>query len=156
MESNILKSQNFNSLVIQIQILMEIKSMGCLLLVIWWISNQQLSLERNMFLLILPLKPNMLQHLKLQKNHLAWEHTWIFVGKTKDFNVSLYWQYFYNSIGQIPWSNQTFRHYVEAKTIHLTNYLISEQITDIFTKALRCEKFENFIMLLGMSDVPSD
>ena len=48
------------------------------------------------------------------------------------------------------------RHHVEAKTIHLTHCSTSEQIADIFTKALGREKFENFRMQLGMSDVPSD
>ena len=48
------------------------------------------------------------------------------------------------------------RHHVEAKTIHLTHCPTSEQIADIFTNALGCEKFEKFRMLLGMSDVPSD
>ena len=48
------------------------------------------------------------------------------------------------------------RHHVEAKTIHLTHCSTSEQIVDIFTKALGREKFENFKLLQGMSDVPSD
>ena len=43
------------------------------------------------------------------------------------------------------------RHHVDAKTIHLTHCPTSEQITDIFTKALGREKFEKFRMLLGMS-----
>ena len=48
------------------------------------------------------------------------------------------------------------QHHVEAKTIHLIHCSISEQIADIFTKALGHEKFEKFRLLLGMSDVPSD
>ena len=48
------------------------------------------------------------------------------------------------------------QHHVEAKTIHLTCCSTLEQITDIFTKALGHEKFENFRMQLGMLDVPSD
>ena len=48
------------------------------------------------------------------------------------------------------------RHHVESKTIHLTNCSTSEKIVYIFTKALGREKFENFRMQLGMSDVPSD
>ena len=47
------------------------------------------------------------------------------------------------------------RHHVEAKTIPL-HCPTSEQIVDIFTKALGREKFENFRMQLGMSNVPSD
>ena len=48
------------------------------------------------------------------------------------------------------------QHHVEAKTIHLTHCPTSEQIADIFTKALGREKFEKFKMLLGMSDDPLD
>ena len=48
------------------------------------------------------------------------------------------------------------RHHVEAKTIHLTHCPTLEQIADIFTKALGHEKFENFRIQLGMSNVPLD
>ena len=48
------------------------------------------------------------------------------------------------------------RHHVEAKTIHLTHCPTSEQIADIFTKAVGREKFEKFRMQLGMLDVPLD
>jgi hypothetical protein len=48
------------------------------------------------------------------------------------------------------------QHHVEAKTIHLNHCSTSEQIADIFTKALGLEKFENFRMMLGMTNVPSD
>eukprot|EP00253_Pinus_taeda_P009423 PITA_09423 len=48
------------------------------------------------------------------------------------------------------------RHYVEAKIIHLTHCPTSKHIIYIFTKASGCEKFERFIMLLDMSDVPPD
>jgi hypothetical protein len=48
------------------------------------------------------------------------------------------------------------RHHVEAKTIHLSHCSTSEQIADIFTKALGREKFEKFRMMLGMTNVPSD
>ena len=36
------------------------------------------------------------------------------------------------------------RHHVEAKPFHLTHCFTSEQIIDIFTKALGLEKFEKF------------
>ena len=48
------------------------------------------------------------------------------------------------------------RHHVEAKTINLNHCSTSEQIVDIFTKALGREKFEKFRMMLGMTNVPSD
>jgi len=48
------------------------------------------------------------------------------------------------------------QHHVEATKIHLTHRPTSEQIADIFTKALGREKIENFRSLLGMSDIPSD
>ena len=48
------------------------------------------------------------------------------------------------------------QHHVEAKTIHLTHCPTSDQIADIFTKALGREKFENFRMQLGMSNDLSD
>ena len=47
------------------------------------------------------------------------------------------------------------RHHVEAKTIHL-NCSTSEQIPDIFTKALGREKFEKFRMMLGMTNALLD
>ena len=76
MASNILKFQTSISLVIQILTLTEIKSMGCLLQVIWWILDQQPSLgdhESNQFLLILQLKPNTLQQLKPQNKSFGFE-----------------------------------------------------------------------------------
>ena len=48
------------------------------------------------------------------------------------------------------------RHHVEAKTNHLTHCSVSEQIANIFTKALGCEKFEKIRQQLGMSNVPLD
>eukprot|EP00253_Pinus_taeda_P026963 PITA_26963 len=48
------------------------------------------------------------------------------------------------------------RHHVEAKTIHLRHYSTNEQIADIFTKALGREKLEQFRMMLGLTNIPSD
>eukprot|EP00253_Pinus_taeda_P035931 PITA_35931 len=48
------------------------------------------------------------------------------------------------------------RHHVEAKTIHLSHCSTNEQIADIFTKALGREKLEQFRMMLGLTNIPSD
>jgi hypothetical protein len=48
------------------------------------------------------------------------------------------------------------RYHVEAKTIHLRHCSTNEQIADIFTKAFGREKFEKFIMMLGLSHTPLD
>ena len=48
------------------------------------------------------------------------------------------------------------RYHVEAKTIQLKHCSTEEQIADIFTKALGRVKFEQFRMLLGMTNIPSD
>jgi hypothetical protein len=48
------------------------------------------------------------------------------------------------------------RYHVEAKTIHLRYCSTNEQITNIFTKALGREKIEKFIMMLGLTNTPSD
>ena len=48
------------------------------------------------------------------------------------------------------------QHHVEAKTIPLIHCSTSEQITDVFTKAPGCEKFEKLRMQLGMSDIASN
>eukprot|EP00253_Pinus_taeda_P001523 PITA_01523 len=48
------------------------------------------------------------------------------------------------------------RHHVEAKRIHLRHCSINEQIADIFTKALGREKLEQFRMMLGLTNIPSD
>ena len=63
---------------------------------------------------------------------------------------------FHDQTKHINTKYHLIRHHVEAKTIHLTHCPTSEQIADIFTKALGHENFENFRMQLGMSDVPSD
>jgi len=46
------------------------------------------------------------------------------------------------------------RHHVEAKTIHLRHCSKNEQIVDIFIKAVGREKFEIFIMILGLTNIP--
>jgi len=64
------KVSDFHLTIYLDSILTEIKSMECLLQVIWWILDQRLSPrdhESNMFLLIPQLKPNMLQQLRPQK-----------------------------------------------------------------------------------------
>ena len=48
------------------------------------------------------------------------------------------------------------RHHVEAKTIHLRHCSTNEQTADIFTKALRREKFEKFKTMLGLNNIPSN
>eukprot|EP00253_Pinus_taeda_P028913 PITA_28913 len=48
------------------------------------------------------------------------------------------------------------RHRVEAKTIHLRHCSTNEKIADIFTKALGREKLEQFKMMLGLTNIPSD
>ena len=48
------------------------------------------------------------------------------------------------------------QHHVEAKKNHMTHCPTLEQIADIFTKALGCEKFKIFRSLLGMSGDPSN
>ncbi|XP_059073237.1 secreted RxLR effector protein 161-like [Cryptomeria japonica] len=48
------------------------------------------------------------------------------------------------------------RCHVEVKTLHLQHCSTADQIVDIFTKALGRVKFEQFRMLLGMTDVPLD
>ena len=53
-----------------------------------------------------------------------------FHDRTKHINTKYHW----------------IRQHVEAKTIHLTHCSTSEQIANIFTKALGCEKFEKFRM----------
>jgi hypothetical protein len=48
------------------------------------------------------------------------------------------------------------RYHVESKTIHLRNCSTNEQIVDIFTKVLGKENFEKFIMMLRLTNTPSD
>ena len=48
------------------------------------------------------------------------------------------------------------RHHVDAKTIHLCHCSTNEKIVDIFTKALGREKLEQFRMMLGLTNIPSD
>ena len=79
----------------------------------------------------------------------------LFVGNTSAIQLATNPK-FHDRTKHINTKYHLIQHHVEDKTIHLTHCPTSEQIADIFTKALGCEKFENFRMQLGMSDVPSD
>eukprot|EP00253_Pinus_taeda_P008265 PITA_08265 len=57
---------------------------------------------------------------------------------------------FHDRTKRINTKYHLIRHHVEAKTIHPTHCPTSEQIADIFSKALGREKFETFRSLLGM------
>eukprot|EP00253_Pinus_taeda_P030721 PITA_30721 len=48
------------------------------------------------------------------------------------------------------------RHHVEGKIIHLRHCSTNEKIADIFTKELRRVKLEQFRMMLGLTNIPSD
>eukprot|EP00253_Pinus_taeda_P027908 PITA_27908 len=63
---------------------------------------------------------------------------------------------FHDRMKHINTKYHLIRHHVEAKTIHLRHCSTNEQIADIFTKALRREKLEQFRMMLGLTNIPSD
>ena len=63
---------------------------------------------------------------------------------------------FYDRTKHINTKYHLIRHHVEAKTIHLRHCSTNEQIADIFTKALGKKKLEQFRMILGVTNIPSD
>ena len=62
---------------------------------------------------------------------------------------------FHDQTKHINTKYHLIQHHVEAKTIHLTHCSNSDKIANIFTKSLGHEKFEEFRMQLGVSDVTS-
>jgi hypothetical protein len=48
------------------------------------------------------------------------------------------------------------QYHVETKIIYLIRCSTNEKIADIFTKTLRREKLEQFIMMLGLKNTPLD
>ena len=147
---------------------MEIKRIESQLMVIWWILDQQPSARdhaRNLFLLILPPKPNMLKHLKPLRKSFGFRKYSKICKRNKKPQLC----YLSTTFLQFNWPRilssmiepnistpSIIWHHVEAKTIHLTHCLTSEKIADIFTKALGCEKIEKFRSSLGISDIPSN
>ena len=79
----------------------------------------------------------------------------LFVDNTSAIQLAKYPK-FHDRTKHINTKYHLIRHHFEAKTIHLNHFSTSEQIADIFTKALGREKFEKFRMMLGMTNVPSD
>lgn len=63
---------------------------------------------------------------------------------------------FHDQTKHINTKYHLIRHHVEVKTLHLQHCSTADQIADIFTKALGCVKFEQFRMLLGMTNVRLD
>jgi hypothetical protein len=63
---------------------------------------------------------------------------------------------FYDRTKHINTKYHLIQHHVEAKTIQLIYCSTSEQIADIFTKALGREKFEKFRKMLELTNTPLD
>ena len=143
--------------------------MGSLLQVIWSTLDQQLSHgdhERNLFVLIIQLKPNMLHKLKPPKKSFGFikylktcrRNKWLQRLSLLTTLLQFNWPRIQNSMIEpnISTPNITWFDIMLRPKPFIWRCPTSEQIADIFTKALGHEKFENFRMQLGMSNVPSN